>query len=62
MSRYESRLQRCHDKAYAALRELQKSRISQPTPPEPQPVRPLRGNRRKQNIARRTHRTPQLAP
>jgi hypothetical protein len=29
MSRYESRLQRVHDKAYAALRELQESR---PTP------------------------------
>jgi hypothetical protein len=37
MSRYESRLQRVHDKAYAALRELQKSRASQPTPPEPEP-------------------------
>jgi hypothetical protein len=38
MSRYESRLQRCHDKAYTALRELQKSRTSQPTPPGPIPV------------------------
>jgi hypothetical protein len=37
MSRYESRHQRVHDKAYAALRELQKSRASQPTPPEPEP-------------------------
>jgi hypothetical protein len=37
MSRYESRLQRCHDKAYAALRELQKSRTSQPAP-EPVPA------------------------
>src|SRR3984893_3565269 len=27
MSRYEARHQRCHDKAYAALRELQKSRV-----------------------------------
>jgi hypothetical protein len=35
MSRYESRHQRTHDKAYAALRELQKSRASQP-PPEPE--------------------------
>jgi hypothetical protein len=33
MSRYESRHQRVHDKAYAALRELQKSRIAQPDPP-----------------------------
>jgi hypothetical protein len=33
ISRYESRLQRCHDKAYTALRELQKSRTSQPTRP-----------------------------
>ena len=39
MSRYESRLQRCHDKAYAALRELQRSRASQPTPqPDPPPA------------------------
>ena len=38
MSRYESRLQRVHDKAYTALRELQKSRVSPPTPPEPEPV------------------------
>ena len=38
MSRYESRLQRVHDKAYAALRELQQSRASQPTPPEPPPA------------------------
>jgi hypothetical protein len=37
MSRYESRLQRCHDKAYAALRELQKSRTSQPSAPDPDP-------------------------
>src|SRR6202790_1080894 len=35
MSRYEARHQRTHDKAYAALRELQKARASQPTPPEP---------------------------
>jgi len=35
MSRYESRHQRVHDKAYAALRELQKSRASQPTHPNP---------------------------
>jgi hypothetical protein len=35
MSRYESRLQRVHDKAYAALRELQHLRTSQPsTPPD----------------------------
>jgi hypothetical protein len=32
MSRYEARHQRCHDKAYAALRELQKSRVP-PSPP-----------------------------
>jgi hypothetical protein len=32
MSRYESRLQRVHDKAYAALRELQQARASQPEP------------------------------
>src|ERR1700674_2687543 len=38
MSRYEARHQRTHDKAYAALRELQKSRASQPTPPEPEPA------------------------
>src|ERR1700694_313947 len=38
MSRYEARHQRTHDKAYAALRELQKSRASQPTPPEPDPA------------------------
>ena len=37
MSRYESRLQRCHDKAYAALRELQQLRNAQPTPPQPEP-------------------------
>jgi hypothetical protein len=35
MSRYESRHQRVHDKAYAALRELQKARASHP--PEPAP-------------------------
>jgi hypothetical protein len=35
MSRYEARHQRTHDKAYAALRELQKARASQPTEPEP---------------------------
>ena len=36
MSRYESRLQRVHDKAYAALRELQSKR---PAPqPDPEPV------------------------
>src|SRR3984893_16606695 len=38
MSRYESRLQRVHDKAYAALRELQQFRASHPTPPEPEPA------------------------
>jgi len=41
MSRYESRHQRCHDKAYAALRELQQLRNEQPsapTPPEPKPA------------------------
>src|ERR1700676_748343 len=37
MSRYEARHQRTHDKAYAALRELQKARASQPTPPTPAP-------------------------
>src|SRR5579864_3702603 len=37
MSRYEARHQRTHDKAYAALRELQKARASQPTEPEPAP-------------------------
>jgi hypothetical protein len=37
MSRYEARHQRCHDKAYAALRELQQSRTSGPTPPDPEP-------------------------
>ena len=36
MSRYEARHQRTHDKAYAALRELQKARTSQPTPLEPE--------------------------
>jgi hypothetical protein len=35
MSRYESRLQRCHDKAYAALRQLQQLRASQPSAPMP---------------------------
>jgi hypothetical protein len=34
MSRYEARHQRTHDKAYAALCELQKARASQPTPPD----------------------------
>ena len=57
MSRYESRHQRVHDKAYAALRKLQQSRNSHPapaadqhptstpstsTPSEPDP--PLAGN------------------
>jgi hypothetical protein len=37
MSRYESRLQRCHDKAYAALRELKRSRGDQPSPPTHSP-------------------------
>jgi hypothetical protein len=37
MSRYESRHQRVHDKAYAALRELQKARASQPAQPPPSP-------------------------
>ncbi len=43
MSRYEARHQRCHDKAYAALRELQRSRTSHstaPTPPVPDPDPP----------------------
>jgi hypothetical protein len=36
MSRYEARHQRTHDKAYAALRELQQARVSHPEPdPEP---------------------------
>jgi hypothetical protein len=38
MSRYEARHQRTHDKAYAALRELQEARASQPTPTEPEPA------------------------
>jgi hypothetical protein len=41
MSRYEARHQRTHDKAYAALRELQKARASQPEPdppPAPEPA------------------------
>ena len=39
MSRYEARHQRTHDKAYAALRELQQSRLSSPTPdPPPAPA------------------------
>ena len=38
MSRYESRHQRVHDRAYAALRELQQARKSQPTEPEPPPA------------------------
>jgi len=37
MSRYESRHQRVHDKAYAALRELQRLRTSQPPPPTHSP-------------------------
>jgi hypothetical protein len=37
MSRYESRHQRVHDKAYAALRELQRSRTSQPSIPPHSP-------------------------
>ena len=39
MSRYESRLQRVHDKAYAALRELQQSRTAAPSQPDPAPSR-----------------------
>jgi hypothetical protein len=35
MSRYEARHQRTHDKAYAALRELQQFRMSQPEPTPP---------------------------
>jgi len=35
MSRYEARHQRTHDKAYAALRELQQSRVSHPDPAAP---------------------------
>jgi hypothetical protein len=35
MSRYESRLQRVHDKAYAALRELQSKRPAPQPDPEP---------------------------
>ena len=35
MSRYESRHQRCHDKAYAALRELQRLRTPPSADPEP---------------------------
>ena len=41
MSRYESRHQRVHDKAYTALRELQQSRVSHPEPappPAPEPA------------------------
>jgi hypothetical protein len=41
MSRYEARHQRTHDKAYAALRELQQARASQPEPappPAPEPA------------------------
>jgi len=37
MSRYEARHQRTHDKAYAALRELQEARTSQPHPEPPPP-------------------------
>jgi hypothetical protein len=37
MSRYESRLQRVHDKAYAALRELQQSRAHNPPRPSRRP-------------------------
>jgi hypothetical protein len=40
MSRYESRLQRCHDKAYAALRELQQLRTPPAPDPEPPPAQP----------------------
>jgi hypothetical protein len=42
MSRYESRLQRVHDKAYAALRELQQLRTppSAPSPAHPDPTPP----------------------
>jgi hypothetical protein len=36
MSRYEARHQRTHDKAYAALRELQQSRVPA-APPDPAP-------------------------
>src|SRR4029077_4861046 len=35
MSRYEARHQRTHDKAYAALRELQQFRAAAPTPHSP---------------------------
>jgi hypothetical protein len=38
MSRYEARHQRTHDKAYAALRELQQARASQPEPAPPPAV------------------------
>ena len=41
MSRYEARHQRTHDKAYAALRELQQFRASHPTSePDPPPAAP----------------------
>jgi hypothetical protein len=48
MSRDEARHQRCHGKAYAALRDLQQLRTSQPNPPsvsagappDPPPVHP----------------------
>jgi hypothetical protein len=58
MSRYESRLQRVHDKAYTALRELQQSRTNSPsvsegattpTPPEPDPS-PAADHHPKSNI------------
>ncbi len=40
MSRYEARHQRCHDKAYAALRELQQSRVPVVPPPAASPAQP----------------------
>ena len=40
MSRYESRHQRVHDKAYAALRELQRLRTRPAPDPEPPPAPP----------------------
>ena len=58
MSRYESRLQCVHDKAYTALRELQQSRTNSPsvsegdttpTPPEPDPS-PAADHHPKSNI------------
>jgi hypothetical protein len=67
MSRYESRHQRVHDKAYAALRELQRSRAANPTVnaeviPTPNPSVSARSSVENQILPNEPTTTPDSSP